>query len=335
MLQREHTQLSTAELLAPTPPTNETKTLSAGRSISFVGNYVLIPTTGTIAVTSTPSGAGFQINGPGLTYISGNTPATFTNLPSGNYEITWNILLGGYVTPPSETKTLLPDTTLPFVVTYPRIFSRVAPFDFFVGCIGSSTFGNGEVPVLNSDPVTGLLDLGIHATVVGNALGETGAGVTYTPDFSGNVLVEATIEVGPSSSQDFLSLFALPDSIGRYGIESLDTDATVTVAYSASQDPFVVGLQTVRSAALTPMSGGTNGTLSQLLTQLTYDSHIYRPAEQFTVQTSTTVVAGQPLRVCAGITSKVVSATPIAILSGMAEARYHVKLISIEVLPQP
>jgi hypothetical protein len=76
------------------------------------------PSTGTITVTSTPLGAGFQLQGPGLTHYSGTTPITILNAPAGDYKLTWNILSGGYRTPPYEVKTLPASETIAFSATY-------------------------------------------------------------------------------------------------------------------------------------------------------------------------------------------------------------------------
>ena len=99
-------------------PAPQTQTLVPGGTLSFFGTYT--PTTGTISVTSTPSGAGFQIAGPGLTYYSGTTPFTASTAPIGDYTITWSTLLGGYFAPPSQTQTLSSGGSILFSGAYTR-----------------------------------------------------------------------------------------------------------------------------------------------------------------------------------------------------------------------
>jgi len=93
---------------------------------------VTAPPTGTILVTSTPSGAGFQLNGPGLFYYSGNTPATIPTAPAGAYKITWNILLPGFEPPPSEIKALTGGGNISFSGAY------ISPVLIVPGTMGSA-----------------------------------------------------------------------------------------------------------------------------------------------------------------------------------------------------
>jgi len=90
-----------------------TQTLTVGGNISFAGTYF-----GTISVTSMPLGAFFQLDGPERTFYSGTTPKTISLAPLGDYKITWGILLGGYTTPPTETKSLLLSPTVEFIGRY-------------------------------------------------------------------------------------------------------------------------------------------------------------------------------------------------------------------------
>jgi pimeloyl-ACP methyl ester carboxylesterase len=98
-------------------PSPQTQSLAAGGSISFTGTYMLA--TGSISMTSTPPGAGFKLQGPGLTNYNGTAPATIPAAPLGLYTITWQTIRG-YEQVPVETKQLtagLP-IPLPFTATY-------------------------------------------------------------------------------------------------------------------------------------------------------------------------------------------------------------------------
>jgi virginiamycin B lyase len=83
--------------------------------------------TGTINVTSTPSGAGFILAGPGLTNISQTTPFTLANATPGDWTITWDILLQPYLNPPSETKTLPAGGNIAFKGIYTPITLSACP----------------------------------------------------------------------------------------------------------------------------------------------------------------------------------------------------------------
>ena len=94
-------------------PLQQSKTLTQGGAISFHGEYQL--STGTIQVTSEPSGADFTLSGPAN--YSGITPWSKTGAPAGSYTITWGSITG-YTTPSSETKTLTRGGTISFSGPY-------------------------------------------------------------------------------------------------------------------------------------------------------------------------------------------------------------------------
>jgi len=99
-----------------TPP-SETKILTAEGAILFTGIYKV--QTGTVKVTSNPSGAPFTINGPhGFSY-SGKTPWNKDDAPVGDYVITWEELAGYDLPSPStETKYLPKDGSVNFYGDY-------------------------------------------------------------------------------------------------------------------------------------------------------------------------------------------------------------------------
>jgi hypothetical protein len=74
------------------------QTLTAGNTIIFTGTYTPVVQPGTIVVTSTPSGAGFHLAGPGNTTYDAATPFNTSTAPPGDYTITWT-LLNGYASP--------------------------------------------------------------------------------------------------------------------------------------------------------------------------------------------------------------------------------------------
>jgi hypothetical protein len=92
--------------------------------------------TGTIKVTSVPSGAGFQLAGPNLTHYSGNTPFNAANAPAGEYTITWDALLGGYQTPQSQTQILAAGGTTAFSGHYAFLLQAFPTSLSFASTIG-------------------------------------------------------------------------------------------------------------------------------------------------------------------------------------------------------
>ena len=126
-------------------PSPQTQTLSAGGTISFMGTYTAVPTTGTINVSTNLSGATFTITGPAM-YSGGGTSFTQPNAPAGPYKITYNPV-ATYITPSPQTGTLLAGQTLPFTATYTPVTLSVCP-TAPPGCPQSLAFsaqqGNGH-----------------------------------------------------------------------------------------------------------------------------------------------------------------------------------------------
>ena len=117
-------------MLGYNTPASETKTLSMGGGISFTGNYGAVAQTGTINVTSTPTGAGFTITGAAP--YSGKAPVTFVDAPAGSYTITWSGITG--MSPPApQTQTLVAGGVITFNGVYldniPPAISGVAVKD--------------------------------------------------------------------------------------------------------------------------------------------------------------------------------------------------------------
>jgi hypothetical protein len=71
-------------------PQVQTKFLSPGSTVYFSGPYVAIPPTGSISVSSSPSGASIYIDGS----YQGTSPKTLTGIPAGSHTIT--LKLTGY-----------------------------------------------------------------------------------------------------------------------------------------------------------------------------------------------------------------------------------------------
>ncbi len=86
--------------------------------ILLVNLSIIAQQTGSIEVTSTPSGASFSLSGPAS--YSGYTPWSKTSAPVGTYTITWGPM-SSYTPPPSETQTLSPGGSISFSGVYQTI----------------------------------------------------------------------------------------------------------------------------------------------------------------------------------------------------------------------
>lgn len=122
--------------------TTVTITMNSNKSITAY----FVQDTGTINVTSNPSGAPFNLSGPAS--YSGTTPWSNTNAVVGTYTIIWDSL-SGYSTPPSETKILERDGTIFFRGVYQPVTEIVSipntPSGPSSGTTGISyTYSTGE-----------------------------------------------------------------------------------------------------------------------------------------------------------------------------------------------
>lgn len=97
-------------------PASETKTLIAGATITFLGTYTPVASTGTINVTTNNAGASFALTGPASYSGTGTTYSNTTALP-GLYTITFGAV-AGYTTPASQTRNLVIGGSLTFTGTY-------------------------------------------------------------------------------------------------------------------------------------------------------------------------------------------------------------------------
>jgi hypothetical protein len=102
-------------------PPSETKTLPSGGSITFMGNYTQVTPVpkGTVSVQANIT-APFTLNGPNSLVLTGTTPWQRSDLDPGNYTVNWGSV-SGYISPPSETKTLPSGGSITFMGNYTLI----------------------------------------------------------------------------------------------------------------------------------------------------------------------------------------------------------------------
>jgi hypothetical protein len=86
--------------------------------------HVNPPQTGTISVTSEPSGASFTLDGP--THYTGTTPWSQTEAPVGTYTVTWGSV-NGYGTPSAESKRLTKGGSISFFGAYESVAAIPTP----------------------------------------------------------------------------------------------------------------------------------------------------------------------------------------------------------------
>jgi len=97
-------------------PASPLQTLADNDTISFSGTYVQV--TGTIVIDQTPDdlvGAGWTLTGP--QNVSGAGDQTLTDMPVGEYTLTWNDV-GEHITPVDETLTLVENMTMSYYGIY-------------------------------------------------------------------------------------------------------------------------------------------------------------------------------------------------------------------------
>ncbi|MBU2691451.1 MAG: formylglycine-generating enzyme family protein, partial [Candidatus Eisenbacteria bacterium] len=98
-------------------PASETKTLLPDSTLVFIGNYV--EDTGVIFIDPSPDyiEAPWSLVGPNWYRNSSNGDTTLVDLEYGYYAIIWEEL-PGWISPPSENKTLVADSSLTFKGLY-------------------------------------------------------------------------------------------------------------------------------------------------------------------------------------------------------------------------
>ena len=99
-------------------PSSQTKILTKDGSISFSGNYQIMPT-GSIEVVTNLEQARYTLSGP-KTYNGNGELWTESGAPVGEYTINYSNV-DGYIKPPSETKILNEHTTITFSGQYEPI----------------------------------------------------------------------------------------------------------------------------------------------------------------------------------------------------------------------
>jgi len=197
--------------------------------------------------------------------------------------------------------------------------TRTAPYDFFVGCNDSSeaaSFGSQAAAIGVSNPIGGTFDLNVQAAgLVATAAAQAGVGIVYTPTFTGDIIIGATVQVRPPSA-DIVYSTGIP-KIGQSGVASLTSAVFISVTPPVDS----IETQVFRAAITTPIGG-------------VVEVHEYNPAENFTFYRTVAVTMGQQLRICAGIRSQA-SVTGLPLGFTLSKGVYTSnKVVSIKIIPQ-
>lgn len=216
-----------------------------------------------------------------------------------------------------------------------QTITKLAPFEYSSDCNSSNTFGTADASASNQ-PQSGGLILKVRATQVGSASGQSGAGFTYVPNFTGRAVIEAQVRVAQPSF-DYLSVlrFRVP-ILGitlQPGIASIDSRAFVKA--TNAQSGSVANTNQFRGDNLTPLSSGnyTNVPVIGGYVPIVFRTENYYTPVVRTVQISTSVVNGQPVRICAGVQSKVTTASPFT-LASISEASYIARVLQVTIRRQ-
>jgi hypothetical protein len=216
-----------------------------------------------------------------------------------------------------------------------QTITKLAPFESSQDCNFASQFGDASVSASNQ-PQSGGLTLKVRATKIGSATGRSGAGFTYIPNFTGNAMIEVQVRVAQPSF-DYLSVlrFRVP-YLGitlQPGIASIDSRAFLRATNAKAGS--VVNMTQFKGDNLTPLSSGnyTNVPVVGGYIPIVYRVDQYYTPLVRTVQISTSVENGQPVRICSGVQSSVTTASPFTLVS-ISEASYVARVLQVTIRRQ-
>jgi hypothetical protein len=200
------------------------------------------------------------------------------------------------------------------------------PFKFSDSCQTEVKVGEGSVNYW-SRPKTGELHLGVQATWFGQMFGRTGAGVTYTPNFTGPVRIKAYVNIKSRSADATYAV--LP-----YAYMKLNSDVFVKLD---GRSPKTYNFRSSSQNTLTP--GGKDllqslfpelKTFLNALNVLNLDVKSYRSDSLQVVWLDTSATKNIPMRICGGVQSNLLSSSLLPLFSG-ASARYEATLVKLTV----
>jgi hypothetical protein len=199
---------------------------------------------------------------------------------------------------------------------------RRPPFDFNQGCNFSNEVGDSDA-IVRSNFQTGFLSVNVKATKSGTTTGQAGSGIVYSPNYTGPVRITADVRLR-RSSLDMLTLVWLPYRLNEFSAASIDSD-------------IVLSAQTTTSGPITGVNRFRSKTINNLIPIPNpfnfVDLNRYPDEPTIPVDLNTSVVAGHPLLICAGLRSR---AGSVSLLPGVTSSKglYDADVLKIKVEPK-
>lgn len=194
---------------------------------------------------------------------------------------------------------------------------RIPPFDSAISCQREETFNAARVRSVHHAN-NGAFQLGVEANATGNALGADGLGIAYKPEFTGQAVIRAVVEL-ESGSFDLLELVSVPE------IDRTGESATISSAAFVKVNESTEMTNVFRSAELLPESCNSLVPFCQDL--MNYSSPLVLP-----VETTIPVVKGQFNFICGGLAVKTITTGAVP-LASISEAKYKARLLRIQITP--
>jgi len=219
-----------------TPPP-ETKALTSGGRITFLGNY---KDTGTIKVTTNLASATFSLSGTYASYDGKGSSWVNTEAVVGEYTITYGDV-PGYEAPTPRRETLGKGGTITFTGTYTPIVTAIQS----VSVTGSPAGPDGAIAITVIADPDGSATFSI-ANVASGDLAETpSASGTYTESFTVPQGIEVKDETVEITFTDALGLVSSNFS----QVVTVDTLATISSVELSSNSPTPGDLVTITVVA--------------------------------------------------------------------------------------
>jgi hypothetical protein len=180
--------------------------------------------------------------------------------------------------------------------------------------------------IVRSNFESGFVAVNVKATGIGTATGRAGVGIVYSPNFSGPIRITADVRLR-RSSLDFLHIIPLPFSLSDFAAVSIDSNTFLRAQTTTSG--VVTGSNPFRSATL----DNTNPFENPLDF---FELRRYSDGPTIPVELNTSVTAGRPLLICAGVQSRAtsISITPGRFLLTQAKGLYDADVLRIKVDPR-
>jgi hypothetical protein len=203
------------------------------------------------------------------------------------------------------------------------------PFKSSDTCQTTTQVGEGSVNY-SSRTQTGEMSLAVRTTWAGQSFGRTGAGVTYTPNFSGPVRIKAFVNVNASSVDAAWALGPSVVALNSDVYVKLDGQSPAMFRFrSTTQNTLQYGLGDALKNFLSRYFPVIKWP-SSALTFVKANTNVYNQTALYVAQLDTVATKNVPLRICGGVQSNALTANLLPYFSGVA-AKYDAKLVKLTV----